>query len=56
MISESSDPKVLRDLWKIKEDAYEELTDLKTVKEKISKRIKDSKESAQKISKHSINQ
>ena len=38
--------KELRELWKIKEEAYKEISDCKTINEMVKKRIKICKRSA----------
>lgn len=44
-----SESKVLQDLWKIKDEAYDEVAHRTTLKEKIHARVRNSQESAKKI-------
>lgn len=51
MIYNDKDPKTLKDLWEIKDEAYREVSHFPTIKEKIHKRIQMSSKSAKRIKK-----
>lgn len=51
MIMNENESKVLKDLWKIKEEAYDEVAHHPTLKDKIHSRILISKESVKNIKK-----
>lgn len=51
MIRNTLESKELRELWKIKEEAFQEVSDCKTIDEMVAKRIKICKKNASRFRK-----